>query len=242
MIVPIDMRYHSEWDDGFGARGWKLESTIGDDRVIASTPFTGNISETSVFVHDIVDHQLCGLRIGGHRNEAIAVFLHALRSGVPIDLSIASMVEEILTTSECGEKLKTFLPAYMLDEISVPTCHNNKALIAEVKKYYGIFTAYNKLTEHYYKIGAEGVPNALSVWSSHGLDNVRRPAIGRCIQKLLQNADGHVQNNRLVMARGQIYVGNTKCKIVMGAIEWVQPVVMTAKAYLGNIHVKEKNR
>jgi len=230
MAVLIDIRYHSEWDDGFGARGWKLESTIGDERVIASTPFTGDVSETSVFVHDIVDHHLCGLGIGGHRNEAIAVFLHALRSGVPIDSSIAFMVEDILATGECGEELETFLPADMFDTISV-SASKNQALIGEIINYYGICATHKKLVEHYYRIGAEGISNSLSVWSSHGLDNERRPAIGRCIQKLLLDADSHVQNKSISVAYGQIYVGNSKCKLVIGSREWLQPVVMGRKAF-----------
>ena len=224
MAVIIDIRYCAEWDDGFGARGWKLESTIADSRVIASTAFTGEISETSVFVHDIVDHYLCGLKIGGHRNEVIAVFLHALRSGVPIDSSIALMVEDLITTGECGEELETFLPDHMLHGTKLPAT-DSISLMEKIASRYGKQETYHQLIEHYYRIGAEGIPDALSAWSAHGLDNARRSAIGRCLQKLIRDADSHVQDKGISMARGQIRVGNTKCRIMTRTGEWHRPVI-----------------
>ena len=59
--VQLHCCYRSVWQDGFGARGWKLASAIDDPAVIAATAETGERIPTSVFVHDILDHTLCGL-------------------------------------------------------------------------------------------------------------------------------------------------------------------------------------
>ena len=60
VLVPVT--YKKVWDDGCGARGWKVNATIGDPEIIASTRETGRIINTSVFVHDILDHFLSGWR------------------------------------------------------------------------------------------------------------------------------------------------------------------------------------
>jgi hypothetical protein len=69
--ITIGARYRQTWTDGFGARGWKLNSTLGDPEIIASTHETGSAIPTSVLVHDILDHLLSGFAPSGHRAEAV---------------------------------------------------------------------------------------------------------------------------------------------------------------------------
>ena len=64
--VVVPTIYAAQWDDGFGARGWELDvPDLGAD-VIPATPYTGERIPTSVFAHDLVDHDLCGFRLSGH--------------------------------------------------------------------------------------------------------------------------------------------------------------------------------
>ena len=56
--VQVPVTYKKVWDDGFGARGWKVNATIGDPAIIASTRETGLRINTSVFIHDILDHYM----------------------------------------------------------------------------------------------------------------------------------------------------------------------------------------
>ncbi|MEA1051523.1 hypothetical protein U5801_17165 [Lamprobacter modestohalophilus] len=79
--VQLDWCYRCDWPDGFGARGWKLASAIDDPNIIASTPATGDQIPTAVFIHDILDHALCGLPPSGHRAESIALLQLAARTG-----------------------------------------------------------------------------------------------------------------------------------------------------------------
>ncbi len=46
--VHIPVTYQKTWDDGFGARGWKIDVSIGDPTIIASTRETGTKIPTSV--------------------------------------------------------------------------------------------------------------------------------------------------------------------------------------------------
>ncbi len=58
LVIPVT--YKREWQDGFGARGWKLDCALDDPNVIAATAETGCQINTSVLVHDILDHYISG--------------------------------------------------------------------------------------------------------------------------------------------------------------------------------------
>ena len=79
--VQVPVTYKKVWDDGFGARGWKVDATIGDPAIIASTRETGLRINTSVFIHDILDHFLSGFGVSGHRSEAMALIQLSKRTG-----------------------------------------------------------------------------------------------------------------------------------------------------------------
>ena len=226
MTVIVPIRYHSEWNDGFGARGWKLEAAIGDDQVIASTAFTGAISNTSVFVHDIVDHHLCGLPLSGHRYEAVAVMLHAIRSGVPVDRSIATMVDEILETGHCGEELDTFLPTSITRYIG-SLADSPKDIMQSLRLQMGTPILRNRLIEHYYHLGIWGVEKAQLNWESKGLKISHRGAIGLCLQRLITRADRYVTNNAIVETNGAASVGNEICRLTIEDRVWSDNVIIS---------------
>jgi hypothetical protein len=79
--VQVPVTYKKIWDDGFGARGWKLDATIGDPEIIASTRETGQRINTSVFIHDILDHFLSDFGVSGQRREAMALIQLSKRTG-----------------------------------------------------------------------------------------------------------------------------------------------------------------
>lgn len=91
----VALSYHDEWADGFGARGWKLDSALGYPDVIAATSYPGLKSPTSVPVHDVLDHWLPGFGYGPW-DEAKATLQHALRNALDIDTSYAQLAREIL--------------------------------------------------------------------------------------------------------------------------------------------------
>ena len=61
--VLLPVTYKKVWEDGFGARGWKVITTIGNPEIIASTREAGQRINTSVFIYDILDHVLSGFGV-----------------------------------------------------------------------------------------------------------------------------------------------------------------------------------
>ena len=105
--VRVPVTYKQLWDDGFGARGWKINATISDPEIIASTRETGQNINTSVFIHDILDHFLSGFGVSGHRSEAMALIQLSNRTGSSPAPDYEQMVrEDILNGRVNGEKTK----------------------------------------------------------------------------------------------------------------------------------------
>ena len=128
LYIPVT--YRREWQDGFGARGWKLDVGIDDEYVIASTAYCGENIPTSVLVHDIVDHYLCGFRLSGHRDEAMALMQMLGRTGTDITPDYAQMVDEdILAGQLNGESLESFLPEDLLALLPAEGTSNTLSLI-----------------------------------------------------------------------------------------------------------------
>ena len=74
--LEFPLVYRREWQDGYGARGWKLDIAIQDHEVVACTSYTGQKSQTSVLIHDLLDHLVSGFWLSGYRNEARATAMH----------------------------------------------------------------------------------------------------------------------------------------------------------------------
>ncbi|MCF7984775.1 MAG: hypothetical protein K9L70_10260 [Thiohalocapsa sp.] len=79
--VHVPVQWRRCRDDGLGAQGWKLVANVDDPEIIAVTGHASGPVGTSVLVHDILDHLLCGFAASGHRAEAMALRQLTLRSG-----------------------------------------------------------------------------------------------------------------------------------------------------------------
>lgn len=105
--IQVPVTYRREWQDGFGARGWKLDVSIGEPSVIAATAEHGTRIPTSVLMHDILDHHPCGFGIGGHRNETMEPMQLASRTGADPCVDFRQIVDEDLMHGHCnGEPLR----------------------------------------------------------------------------------------------------------------------------------------
>lgn len=186
--VFVPMTYQTEWLDGFGARGWKLDAAIRDHKVIASTSYAGEKIPTSVLVHDILDHFISGFGFSGHRNEAMATAQLGLRTGTEIRSSYALMVEEIMRGEVEGEQLDTFLPLSLKPHLPAEGLAAGEQM-RHVADKLGMNELRSILLSHFYEIGLAGVPRAIAAWRRHGLDYNRRAVFGICLQGLLVRAE-----------------------------------------------------
>ncbi len=203
--------YEKIWEDGYGARGWKLSSGVSDPEIIASTAATGDQIQTSVFVHDILDHALCGLGPSGHRNEAIALIQLAARTRTDPTEDFAQMVDEdLLHGRVLGEPFQNFLPYDLVQELPALE-QDGKEIISCLENRLGRGVLRERLIAHFYEIGAEGAFNARQQFCSHGLDYRRRGPLGLALQRLLEQADELVEINDWAMAAGRVRIAADWC-------------------------------
>lgn len=181
--VQFDLTYHSEWQDGLGAQGWKLDVAINDPQVIACTAYTGEKTLTSVLVHDILDHLVSGFWLSGYENEVRATAMHGIRNGIEVRSSYEWMANEILSVKPISEHLSDFLPARISNEITAFKTNDEAAEFLFDK--YGVAQVRNFIVEDFFRIGLSGVPIALARWQQQDLSFYCMHSMGLCIQSLI---------------------------------------------------------
>jgi len=210
--VRLECHYRREWPDGFGARGWKLASTTDDPNIIASTPATGDRIPTAVFIHDILDHALCGLPPSGHRAEAIALLQLAARTGADPRPDFAQMVDEDLLQGRAdGETLETLLPAELM-AMRPPAAPGGRALIRHLAAQCGREALRARLIQHLFDLGEAGRSQAHAAYQAHGLVDSRRGALGLALQRLFELADQQVCAAGWDAATGMVAIDPTVCQ------------------------------
>lgn len=213
--VRIPFTYHREWQDGLGARGWKLDCSIGDPMVIAATAETGERIPTSVFIHDILDHHLCGLPMSGHRNEAIALIQLARRTGADPLPDYAGMVrEDIMQGMVNGEPLRDFLPPE-LRKLVPESLDNARVIIERLSERLGREALRDRLIQRFFELGEAGAEKAAGHYRSHGLDYERRAALGLALQALLVEMDRHALTQEWQEAHGEVVLTSRRCGFAM---------------------------
>jgi hypothetical protein len=192
--VQVPVTYKKVWDDGFGARGWKVDATIGDPEIIASTRETGQRINTSVFIHDILDHFLSGFGVSGHRSEAMALIQLSKRTGSDPGADYEQLVrEDILNGRVNGEELVDFLPADLSDSLPAKATMTGKQIIAFLREQVGEERLIKSLVENFFNLGREGENHAERSWKLLGLDTNKRAVIGHTLQALLVVIDQTVE-------------------------------------------------
>ncbi|HQU15276.1 MAG: hypothetical protein B7Z66_09145 [Chromatiales bacterium 21-64-14] len=213
--VPVAVTYRTQWRDGFGARGWKLDVTVDDPEVIASTAYTGERIPTSVLVHDLLDHHLCGFPISGHRCEAMALVQLALRTGSDPRTDYRQMTDEdILHGRVNGERLEDFLPPALRCQLPSGKLPDRERMQRLVQRL-GYEAVREAIVDRFLELGRRGMESARRTWEEYGLDYGRRPAIGLCLQGLLEQADHAVLERAVTEARGLFFVGNEHCALLL---------------------------
>lgn len=211
--ISVPIVYHHEWADGFGARGWKLEAAMDDPEVIAATSETGLRIPTSVLIHDILDHHLCGLPLSGHRNEAIALHQLSLRTGSdPLPDLIQMVDEDIVHGRVIGESMRTFLPAHL--RARLPGGLSGDKEIAEyLIQDLGLDGLRQALTQHMLDIGRDGASGARKRYESSGLDYASRSGLGLALQTLFARVDALAVSAGWEQAQGAFSITDKGCTL-----------------------------
>jgi len=199
--------YKKYWDDGFGARGWKVDATIGDPQIIASTRETGQRIKTSVFVHDILDHFLSGYGVSGHRSEAMALIQLSRRTGLSPEPDYKQIVEEDLLNGQVnGESMRSFLPSGLIALLPDNENMKDKEIMAFLKNKLGVVALTDTLVDHFFALGKAGEEHAENNWMKLGLEHHEQKEIGDALQKLLVEIDGKAEEMNIEVTKGNITI------------------------------------
>ena len=205
--VRIPVTYKKSWDDGFGARGWKVDASIGDPQIIASTRETGQRIPTSVFIHDILDHFLSGFGVSGHRSEAMALIQLFRRTGASPEPDYKQIIDEdILHGRVNGESMRSFLPSDLMALLPVDKNMTDKDIITYLEDSLGRENLTDTLVKHFFTLGKAGENHAESNWKKLGLDHHKQKEIGIALQKLLVEIDSKAEELGMEVARGNITI------------------------------------
>ena len=208
--VQVPVTYKRVWDDGFGARGWKVDATIGDPEIIASTRETGQKINTSVFIHDILDHLLSGFGVSGHRSEAMALIQLSKRTGSDPRADYEQLVrEDILNGRVNGETLMDFLPEELSGMIADTPALSDREKITYLCEQLGENPVVKLLVDQFFSLGRAGEAHADETWELLGLDTENRTAIGQALQSLLEVIDRRVEDMKVEELHGMITISDT---------------------------------
>ncbi len=207
--VLIPVTYKQVWNDGFGARGWKVDATIGDPQIIASNRETGQRINTSVFIHDILDHFLSGFGVSGHRSEAMALIQLAKRTGADPGLDYKQIIQEDLFNGRVnGESFKSFLPKALSTLLPAGNSMPDKEIVAYLKKKSGEEHLLEILIEHFFTIGKAGENHAIKSWKKLGLNPEKQTEIALALQDLLTTIDRSAEEKVIKELKGVIIITN----------------------------------
>ena len=205
--IHIPVTYKKSWADGFGARGWKVDVTIGDPQIIASTRETGPRINTSVFVHDILDHFLSGFGVSGHKSEAMALIQLSKRTGSSPEPDYKQIIDEdILNGRVNGESMQSFLPLSLIELLPDNANMTDKEIISFLKNKLGIECLSDALVNHFFTLGKAGEKHAKNNWKKIGLDHHKQKEMGDALQKLLVEIDSKTEEMGMEVVKGIITI------------------------------------
>jgi hypothetical protein len=170
-----------------------------------------------VFVHDILDHALCGLPSSGHRAEAIALLQLFERTGADPRSDFVQMVDEDLLQGQAdGEALETLLPSDLM-AMQPPATPTGRARMEDLSRQLGREALRARLVQHLCDLGEAGRDQARAVYKAQGLAPSCRGVLGLALQRLFERADRQVLDAGWEVASGTVAIDQTSCHFRLSA-------------------------
>lgn len=204
--------YRDEWNDDFGAQGWKLEAAIADPDIIACTARSGGKSPTSVIVHDILDHFVSGFALSGCLNEARATVMHGLRNSIEVRSSFEWLIDDILRDPASDSDAQVLLAALLPAPVRA-CCRSPAEMVERLKEQSGTAKMRARLVQRLIGVGLGGVRTAMTSWEQRHLPFERMADIGFCIQELLEKADDAILANKIALGDALLDLSDDVCRL-----------------------------
>ncbi|MBK1724501.1 hypothetical protein [Thiocystis violacea] len=214
--VCLGLHYRARWDDGYGARGWKLAVSLADPEIIASTRETGATLPTSVLVHDALDHLISGFAPSGHRAEAMALAQLARRTGSDPKPDYCQMIrEDLLHGQIVGERAWTFIGAALRRQCTPEIAlHDDRAVMADLRRRLGDAALTEALLARFQALGEAGHAHAVASWRRLGLEPERRGPLGLAMQAVLEPIDRLAEARQWPAWCGELRLSARGCAFV----------------------------
>ena len=188
--IGIPVSYRNCWDDGYGARGWKPDLAIGNPAIMASTRQSGDVIQTSVLVHDLLDHIVSGFAMSGHRAEAMASHQLGLRTGSDVHRDYLQLVLEDLRFGRVnGESMVSFLPPDLVERVPTSLHGEDEKVARFLRETIGEALLIQRLNERMAELGRQGEQHARNSWAALGLNKDIAAQTGLQLQALLNQCD-----------------------------------------------------
>ena len=212
--VCVPVSYQKTWNDGFGARGWKLDVANTDPAITASTRETGGRIPTSVLIHDLLDHLLSGFDISGHRAEAMALVQLGKRTGSDVRRDYLQMVHEDLHYGRVNhESLTSFLPQTLIANVPLDEQPVGQELIQALQAQLGKEQLDEQLVQYFMDLGERGNSHAQGSWRMLGLKSSRCQEIGLALQRVLIEVDQRVESKGVEQLNATFVISNERCAL-----------------------------
>jgi hypothetical protein len=213
-VVCVPVSYRASWNDGFGARGWKLDAARADPEIIASTHETGRVLPTSVLVHDTLDHLISGFVPSGHRAEAMALDRLALRTGADPTPDYRQMIrEDLLSGHVLGESAASFIGEALRRHCSADIdLDDDRQVMADLRRCLGEEALTEALLARFRALGAAGRAHAPASWRRLGLDPERSGPLGLAMQAVLERIDRAVEQRGVPALHGDFRLCGDACR------------------------------
>ena len=210
--VHIPVTYKKTWDDDFAVRGWKVNATIGAPEIIASTRETGQRINTSVFVHDILDHFLSGFGVSGHRSEAMALIQLARRTCSDPRPDYEQIIREDFFNGRInGESFYDFLSESVLILLPNSDAVNDNEIMQFLRNEIAEHVLLDELINCFFTIGMAGAKHAVTSFEQLGLNTNKRKPLGLALQRLLEKVDNKVEKFGIEKLDASISLNNDEC-------------------------------
>ena len=181
-----------------------------------SSTAIGPASPTSVPIHDVLDHWVCGFGWRTYSDEAKATVMHGLRNGIDVRKSFELLAEDLIADQNPLEPIELFnlYRGLLLGGALNPSREAFNRVICQM----GHEKAIASTSMSLHRIGLEGIHEAQRQWQKLGLNLSLMGHIGLALQELLKEAESIIVANKHDFIDATLGIQISNCTIEVAEV------------------------